>query len=164
MKIAPSRAATQPPTRRARSGADSAVPTSTGATAAGSVRSRAAMIQMRTLDTRWSWNRPSGTPGELREVGRALGLVGLAPLARLVGGVEEQVGVVGELLDAGIAVLVGVEAGLDQAQGEGGEGEHLPAPGDGLPLQVRQRHDRVDQAHLQRLLGAVLAAEQPELL
>ena len=52
MKIAPSSAATKPPTRRSRSVADSAVPTSTGATAAGSVRSRAAMIQMRTLDTR----------------------------------------------------------------------------------------------------------------
>src|SRR6266550_5294564 len=109
MKIAPSSAATKPPMRRWRSVADSAVPTSTGATAAGSVRRRAAMIQMRTLDTRWSvvrgsWNRPSGPARELREVGRALGLVGLAPLARLVGGVEEEVGVVGQLLDTGVAV------------------------------------------------------------
>src|SRR6476619_5921129 len=98
MQIAQSSAATKPPTRRSRSVADSAVPTRTGATAAGSVRSRAAMIHIRTLDTRWSvgrsprvrgsWNRPSGTPGELREVGRALGFVGLAALARLVGGIE----------------------------------------------------------------------------
>src|SRR3954468_16105457 len=148
MKIAPSSRATKPPTRRWRSVADSAVPTRTGATAAGSVRRRAAMIQMRTLDTRWSvlrpacrrvrgsWNRPSRPAGELREVGRALGLVGLAPLARLVGGVEQEVGVVGELLDAGVAVLVGVEARLDQAQGEGGESEHLPAPADRLLLEA----------------------------
>src|SRR4051794_11953589 len=211
MKIAPSSAATKPPTRRWRSVADSAVPTRTGATAAGSVRSRAAMIQMRTLDTRWSvlrpacshvrvpwmpgaarrrgvglvarppssggdpaprnacrrvrgsWNRPSGPAGELREVGRALGLVGLAPLARLVGGVEEEVGVVGELLDAGVAVLVGVEARLDQAQGEGGQGEHLAAPADRLLLEAVERYDGVDEPHVERLLGVVLAAQQPDL-
>ena len=100
----------------------------------------------------------------MREVGLALLLERLAPLARLLAAVEEQVGVVGELLDPGVAVLVGVEARLDQAQGEGGEGEHLAAPGDRLPLEVVERDDRVDQAHLQRLLGVVQAAEQPELL
>src|SRR6185295_19126628 len=100
-------------------------------------------------------------PRELVDVGLALLLEGLAALARLLAAVEEEVGVVSELLDAGVAVLVGVEAGLDQAQGEGGEGEHLAAPGDGLALEVGERDDRVDQAHLERLLGVVLAAEHP---
>ena len=70
----------------------------------------------------------------------------------------------GELLDARVAVLVGVEARLDEAQGEGGEGEHLAAPPDGLGLQLRQRHDRVDEPHLERLPRVVLAAQQPDLL
>ena len=78
--------------------AASAVPTSTGATAAGSVRGRAAINQMRS--------GLKASRGELREVGLALGLVGLAPLLRLLGRVEEQVGVVRQLLDAAQPVLV----------------------------------------------------------
>ena len=50
--MAPSSAAMNPPTRSVALGGASAVPTSTGAIAAGSVRGRAAMIQMRTGDTR----------------------------------------------------------------------------------------------------------------
>src|SRR5512133_780803 len=84
--------------------AASAVPTSTGATAAGSVRVR--------------------------------------------GGVEEEVGGVGELLDAAEAVLRGVEARLHQPQRERREHEHLAAPGDGLRLEALERHDRVHEAHL----------------
>ena len=94
----------------------------------------------------------------------ALLLERLPPLGRLVAPVEQQVGVVSQLLDARVAVLVGVEARLDQAQGEGGEGEHLAAPGDRLALELRHRHHRVDQAHLEGLRGVVLAAQQPELL
>jgi hypothetical protein len=48
MKIAPSSAAMNAPTRKRSSVPASEVPTSTGAIAAGSVRSRAAMTQMRT--------------------------------------------------------------------------------------------------------------------
>ena len=51
MKIAPSNAATNPPIRRSTSVMPSAVPTRTGAMAAGSVRGRAAMSQMRTPAT-----------------------------------------------------------------------------------------------------------------
>ena len=69
MKIAPSSAAMNPPMRRSRSVADSAVPTSTGATAAGSVRTRAAMIQMRTLDT-----RPYGRRGKREKSGARFSL------------------------------------------------------------------------------------------
>src|SRR5204863_9353243 len=99
--------------------AASAVPTSTGATAAGSVRGRAAISQMRKGlkgDHRHRRDRATGeSPSgrllpakrarrarlrrsrafrELREVGLALGLVRLAAFLRLVAGVEEQVGVV----------------------------------------------------------------------
>src|SRR4029079_14637536 len=65
---------------------------------------------------------------ELREVGLALGLVCLAAFLRLVAGVEEEVGVVRKLLDAPEPVLRGVEAVLQEPEGEGGELEHLAAP------------------------------------
>ncbi len=70
----------------------------------------------------------------------------------------------GQLLDPGVAVLMGVEAGLDQAQGEGRERQHLAAPGNRLRLEAVERDDRVDQPHLQGLGSVVLATEQPELL
>ena len=69
-----------------------------------------------------------------------------------------------ELLDPGVAVLVGVEARLHQPQRERRQREHLAAPRDRLLLEAVERHDGVDEAHLERLLGVVLAAQQPELL
>src|SRR4051794_41170268 len=136
----------------------SAVPTSTGATAAGSVRAREATSQSRSGPGRlWSL-------GELAEVGSALLAVGVTALLRLFGCVEEEVGVVGELLDAGQAVLRSVEAGLEEAQGEGRQREHLAAPLDGLLLETLERHDGVHEPHLERLPGVVLAAEKPDLL
>src|SRR5215210_7365789 len=135
MNSAPSSAARKVRTLKVPSVAASAVPTSTGATAAGSVRGRAAMSQIRVAEG-WSWT--AGTGGllwalrELREVGPALLLVGLAALARLLGGVEEEVRVVRELLDPAEPVLGGVEARLEQPQRERRELEHLPAPADGL--------------------------------
>src|SRR5437879_3174342 len=144
MKTAPSSAATNAPGRNVPSWMASAVPTSTGATPAGSVRGRAASSQIfsgegRSVAAGMAGLRP---PGELGEVGLAPGLVGLAALLGLVAGVEQQVGVVGELLDAGVAVLVGVEARLDQPQCEGGQLEHLATPLHGLLLEALQRHDR----------------------
>src|SRR5213080_808019 len=94
----------------------SAVPTSTGATAAGSVRGRAATNQSRNgLRTLW----------ETAKVRLALLAVGVAPLLRLLRAVEEEVRVVGELLDPGQAVLARVEARLQEPQGEGRMREHL---------------------------------------
>src|SRR5205807_1339778 len=55
---------------------------------------------------------------ELVELRAPLLPVGVAAFLRFLGAVEEQVGVVRQLLDAGKAVLVGVEAGLDQPQRE----------------------------------------------
>src|SRR5690242_11602077 len=98
-----------------------AVPTRTGAIAAGSVRGRAA-INQRRMRLRAPW--------VLAEVGLAALHVRVAALLPLFGHVEEERRVVGELLEAGEPVLVRVEARLEQSQGEGGEGVHLAAPRD----------------------------------
>ena len=154
MKTLPIRAAMKPPTRGsspARSIA-AAVPTSTGAIAAGRVRGRAAISQIFT-----------GDGGTSRSPGAAL-LVGVAPLLPLLAHVEEQGGVVGELLEPGEAVLLRVEAGLQQPQRERREMGHLTAPGDGFALQIGKRDDRVDQTHLEPFTSVVEAAEKPHLL
>src|ERR687893_648180 len=89
--------------------AASAVPTSTGATAAGSVRGRAATSQSRSgLNSR--------ALRELAEVRLALLAVGVASLLRLLASVEEEVRVVRELLDAAEPVLGRVEAHLQESQ------------------------------------------------
>src|SRR3954469_1709155 len=151
MNSAPSSAATKVRGLNVPPVAASAGPTSTGATAAGSVRGRAAISQM------CSGLKDSGPLGELREVGLAALLVGLAPLLRLLGGVEEEVGVVRELLDAAQPVLVGMEARLQQSQRERREREHLPAPRHGLVLEPVERPHRVHEPHLQRLPRVVAA-------
>src|SRR4051812_5087999 len=164
MKMAPTSAATNASGRKCSSTAPNEVPTSTGATDAGSVRTRAAMSHTRTPPRTGAPRPGSGATGELGEVGLALLDVGVTPLLGLLGHVEEEVGVVGQLLDARQAVLVGVEAGLEQAQREGREGQHLPAPAHGLLLEPLQRDDRVHQPHRQGLLSVVLTAQKPDLL
>src|SRR5689334_15342108 len=159
MNSAPSSVAMKVRTLKVPSVAASAVPTSTGATAAGSVRGRAAISQMRN-----GLMGASRALRELREVGLALGLVRLAAFLRLVAGVEEEVGVVRELLDAAEPVLLGVEAGLQEPEGERGELEHLAAPLHGLGFELLQRHDRVHEPHVERLLRVVLPAQEPDLL
>src|SRR5215218_101296 len=77
----------------------SAVPTSTGATAAGSGR----------------LGKRSRSLGELPEVRLAALDVGVPPLLGLLAHVEEQVGVVSQLLETGEPVVGRVEAGLEQA-------------------------------------------------
>src|SRR3954471_938444 len=119
----------------------SAVPTSTGATAAGSVRGRAATSHRRIAPP------TSGPLRELAEIGLALLGVGSASLLRLLRAVEEEVRVVSELLDSGQPVLGRVEARLQQAQREGREREHLAAPLHRLLLESLERHDRVDEPH-----------------
>src|ERR1039458_9144596 len=158
MKTAPSSAATNASGWRWPAPSASEVPTRTGATAAGSVRPRAAITQMRTAPTR------RGAPGKPREVRWALVPIGVAALLGLLAAVEEEIGVVRELLDSRQPVLGGVEARLQEPQGKGGEGEHLLAPAHRLLLQALERHDRVHDAHLQSLLGGVLPAQEPDLL
>src|SRR4051812_5529906 len=101
---------------------------------------------------------------ELPEVRPALLAVGLAALLRLLAPVEEQVGVVGQLLDSGKAVLGRVEACLEEPQRERRELEHLAAPGHSLLLELLERHDTVHEPHLDRLLRRVLPAQEPDLL
>src|SRR3954466_13596266 len=152
MKIDPISAHTKRSGLKTSSDAASDVPTSTGATAAGSVRGRAAATHSFSGDA-------LGPLRELAEVGLALLLVGVTALLGLLRLVEEEVRVVSELLDAGDAVLVGVEARLEQAQREGGMGEHLAAPLDGLLLERLEWDDRVDQPHVERLLSVVLPGQ-----
>src|SRR4029453_205670 len=151
MKTLPISAAMKAPTR-GRSPCCSiaaAVPTSTGAIAAGSVRGRAAISQI----------LKSGPLRVLGEVRAASLLVGVAALLALLRHVEEQRRIVGELLDPRGAVLGCVEARLEQPQGEGGEGGHLAAPGDRLAFEVREREDRVDQPHVEGFLRVVEPGE-----
>ena len=69
-----------------------------------------------------------------------------------------------QLLDAGEAVLGGVEARLEQPQRERRQRRHLAAPAHGLALQLGDGDDGVDEPHLERLLGRVEASEKPDLL
>src|SRR4051812_3105396 len=157
MKIDPISAHTKRSGLNTSSDAASEVPTSTGAMAAGSVRGRAATNQSFS-------GEGLGPLRELAEVGLALLLVGVTALLRLLRLVEEEVRVVGELLDAGDPVLVGVERGLQEPQRERGLLEHLATPLHSLHLEVLERDDGVDQAHVERLLRVVLAGEEPDLL
>src|SRR5881392_913183 len=143
MKMLPISAAMKAPTRMSLTlSTAAAVPTSTGAIAAGSVRGRAAINQSLIV--------ASGSPRVLAEVGLAALRVGVAALLALLRHVEEQRRVVGELLKAGEPVLV--EARLQQPQGERREGIHLAAPRHRLPLEVLDRDHRIHQPHLQGLL------------
>src|SRR4051812_171567 len=157
MKIDPISAHTKRSGLKTSSDAASEVPTSTGATAAGSVRGRAATIQSFSGLT-------LGPLRELAEVGLALLLVGVTALLGLLRLVEEEVRVVGKLLNAGDAVLVGVEARLEQSQGERRQREHLATPLHRLLLERLERDDGVDEPHVERLLGVVLPRQEPDLL
>ncbi len=128
MKIAPSSAATNASGSKCPAPSASEVPTSTGAIAAGSVRTRAAITQMRTalappgtlgaavdgdcMVVIAPAGLPLGPPREPREVRLALLLVSVPALLRLLAHVEEQVRVVCKLLHARETVFGSVEARL----------------------------------------------------
>src|SRR5438034_8284366 len=156
MNTAPSSAAAKARAWNSPAPSASEVPTSTGATAAGSVRTRAAITQMRTASTL----SPLGKAGEVR---RALLAVGVASLLRLLAAVEEEVGVVRQLLKPAQAVLRGVEARLQQPQRERREGQHLAAPAERLLFEPLEWDDRIHESHLERFRGRVLAAQEPDL-
>src|SRR6185437_13580336 len=110
--------------------------------------------------------RSSREARELLEVvvlRRALFEERVAALFAFLTHVEEHRGVVGELGNAGHAVEFGVEGCLEQSQRYGAVLQHFARPGDALIFELSERHDFVDQAHVQRFLGAVLAAEVPDL-
>src|SRR3954452_14899621 len=144
MKIEPSRAQMNASGRNVPSPIASEVPTSTGATAGGNVRGRAANSQSFTGVKTGARSCRSRSPWELDELRTPLLPVRVAALLRLLGSVEEQVRVVRELLDARQPVLVGVETRLDQPERERGEAEHLAAPLHRFLLELLERDDRVD--------------------
>ena len=80
----------------------------------------------------------SGTVGKSREVGFALFLVGVTAFLCLLAAVEEEVSVVGELLDAGIAVLVGVGSSLSGAAARTVSGPASPCTSGRSPPRVRR--------------------------
>src|SRR5215212_4099909 len=90
----------------------------------------------------------SGTVGKPREVGFAFLFVGVAAFLGLLATVEEEISIVGELLDAGVAVLVGMEARFQETKRERRAIQHLTTPADGLVFECGERHDRVDKPHL----------------
>src|SRR5262249_22609369 len=57
----------------------------------------------------------------------------------------------------------GVERRLEAADRERAALQNLLRPGNALVLELRDGHDFVDEPHVERLLGAVLAAEVPYL-
>src|SRR5215211_7308625 len=105
----------------------------------------------------------SGPVRELREVGLALLVVGVAALLSLRGLVEEEGGVACELLQAGLAVAVGVKGRLEAPDRHLGIGQDLAAPLHGLFLEALEGDDGVDEAHLEGLSGVVGPAEEPDL-
>src|SRR5579864_4179271 len=130
-----------------------AVPARTGDTEAASVAGRTADHQTRgaLMAGAAAIIEELRPLREFREVRLSLLDVSVATLLRLFAHVVEQRGVAGELLDAGQAVVGGVEAGLEHAQRERAQLEHATAPRDRLPLEVCQRHHLVDQSHVERL-------------
>src|SRR5919106_2661026 len=131
-----------------------AVPTRTGEIAMVRVRGRAASIHtFIRLGPAW----------ELIEARSALLDVCVAPLLSLFAHVIKECRVSGELLDSGESVGVGVERGLQEADRERTLLEDPPGPRDGLCLEPVEGHDLVYKAHRERLLGAVLIAEIPDL-
>src|SRR5438105_11971659 len=126
-----------------------AAPASTGETEAASVAGRAASHQTAKALRAF---------GESREVGLSLLEVGVTAFLGLLTHVVQQRRVSGQLLDARQAVVGGVHPGLDHAQRERAVLEDPAGDRDRLLFQPGQWHDTVDQAHRQRLLGAVLLA------
>src|SRR4051812_13463833 len=160
---APASAASAGPSAMPPAAAAHAVPTTTGTTAAGRVRSRAAAIQVESGDASVMAGSRSRIALEPREVGLALLEVGLLALAALVGGVVQQRRRAGELHHAGLAVAVGVHRQLEEAQRGRRHREHLAAPLQRGRLELGERDHGVDQAHVERLAGVVLPAQVPDL-
>src|SRR5207302_11022657 len=191
MKTAPSSAKTNGiQWMVARSPCASAVPTSTGVTAAASVFGRAARSQgviavpqkspasppARRRDAAGPAGEDASVPSryvdairqtpsresrELLEVRLPLIHICVPPFLRLLGQVIEQGGVAAEIEQSELAVAVGVHGRFQKAQRHRRKGQHLAAPFQRLAFQLVQRDDGVDESHIERLLRVVLAAEEP---
>src|SRR4051812_30775431 len=161
MKTAPRSAKTNDGQSTFESMQASAVPTSTGVTAAASVFGRAARSQgfMAAPPERMCVSRKSR---ELLEIRLPLLHVCVASFLRFLGEVVEQRRVAAEIEEAELAVAVGVHRGFQETQRHRSERQHLAAPFQRLLFELRQRDDGVDETHIERLLRVVLAAEEPD--
>ena len=102
--------------------------------------------------------------GEPREVRLALLHVCVPPFLRFLGHVEEQRGVARELLDAGEAFVGRVERAFSMRRASGDISSISRHHATVSASRSAERHDRVDEAHLECFGRVVLAAEEPDLL
>ena len=68
-------------------------------------------------------------------------------------------GLAGQLLKTGHAISLGIKCRFEATDRRGAVAQHLPGPAHPLGLELLQGNHLVDQAHGQRLLSPVLAAE-----
>src|SRR5437660_3590791 len=139
-----------------------AVPASTGDTEAASVAGRTADHQTRAGVIAGTVTTTSGSLWEFGEIRFAFLDVRVAALLCLFAHVIEERRVAGQLLDAGKAVVRGIEPGLEHAQRKRAEVENPAAPLHGFLLQRCKWYDLVHEPHLQRFLRAVLLAQEPD--
>src|SRR5262245_26289419 len=107
--------------------------------------------------------RRSREAWKLRKVGLALLEEGVLAFFGFVGQVVQQGGVAGELLHASQALRGRVERRFEEADRRRALLEDLPGPLDRRVLELVEWHDGVDQTHVERFLGRVLAAQEPDL-
>jgi len=108
--------------------------------------------------------RRHGAPRVLAVIGGTLVEERLRSLVRLVRRVVQPRRVAGELLEPGEAIGRDQERRLEEPDRGRAHVQDLVRPLHALGLQVRQRHDLVDEVHRQRVVGAVLAAQEPDSL
>ena len=141
--------------------AASAVPTSTGATAAGSVRGRAAISQMRAAVARAPLTAGAGT----REVRACASpcrrrAPPAPPRCRRTGGWRRARAAGCRAKPSSCAWKLAFSSRSANGESASISRHHC----DGLLLEPLERHDRVDEPHVERLLRVVLAAQEPDLL
>ena len=101
--------------------------------------------------------------GVFVEIGLTLFEEGVAALLGLVHGVVEHGGVAGQLLDARLAIEFGIEARLNHSESERRVFHHALSPRHAGIFKLGQRHNLIDEPHLECLLGGIFLAEEPNL-
>src|SRR5713226_4449264 len=104
--------------------------------------------------------RQTRKPGK---IGLALLQVGIFSLLTLFGHIVEHCCIAGEFLNTRQAIGIRVESRFQEAQRNRAFLKYLPCPLYGFFFQALQRHDGVDQSHIQGLLSCILPAEIPDL-
>src|SRR6266566_3930842 len=105
--------------------------------------------------------RQARKPGK---IGLALLQEGILSLLTLFGHVIEHGCIASEFLNTCEAVGIRVESRFQEAQRHRAFLKYLPCPLYGLFFQAFQRHNGVDQSHIQGLLSRILPAEITDFL